>query len=79
MKSFDFAEKAVMEVYEVAELESVLKIWVAHFLGPLGTIFPQNFGITPEQRVVRARESSVDSNSTTLILGAMGRINEIYL
>ncbi len=27
LKSFDFAEKAVMEVYGVAELESILKIW----------------------------------------------------
>ncbi len=45
-----------MEVYEVTKLESVLKIWVAHFLGALGTNSAQNFGITQEQRVVRAWE-----------------------
>ncbi len=56
MKSFDFAEKAATEVYGVAELESVLKILVAHVLGPLGTIFAPNFGITPEQRVIMGRE-----------------------
>ncbi len=55
LKSFDLTEKVVTEVYVVAELESFLKIWVAHFLWPLGTIFAQNFGITPEQRVVRSR------------------------
>ncbi len=44
-----------MEVYGVAELESVLKIWLVNFVGPLGTIFAKNFGITSEQRIERSR------------------------
>ncbi len=48
LNSFDFVERAVMGLFEVAELESVLKIWVAPYLMLLGPIFAQNFGITTE-------------------------------
>ncbi len=53
--SFDFEDTAVIEVFMVAEFESVLKIVVVPFLVPLGPIFARNFGITREWRVARAR------------------------
>ncbi len=56
LNSFDFVEKPVMGLFRVAELESDLQIWVAHFLGLLAPISAQNFGITQEQKVVREKE-----------------------
>ncbi len=44
--SFDLEEMAVMEVFEVAEFESVLKIEMAPFLVGLGPIFARYLGIT---------------------------------
>ncbi len=44
-----------MVVSEVAELESVVKIAVASFLGTLSPITAQNLGITRERWFVRPR------------------------
>ncbi len=49
-------EAAIMEVFEVAESESVVKIEVAPFSDALGPIFARNLGITRQGWVERARQ-----------------------
>ncbi len=44
-----------MVAYEVVEIESIIKIGVAPFLGALGSIYAENVGLIRERWVVQAQ------------------------
>ncbi len=52
--SFDFDETAFTRVFEVAELECILKVYVTPFLVALGLIFARKLCIARERWVVPA-------------------------